>query len=87
MEVSIAFAEIKIESAFKSNDFTYNFFKDVDLVEEHTLLVIVHVTLTEYFDGTLGARFSVYAHTDLSKSTYYKIQVDVRKLPRLKICQ
>ena len=33
---------------------TYNFFEDVDLIEEHSLLVVVHVALTQDFDGALG---------------------------------
>ena len=48
---------------------TYNFLEDVDLVEEHALLVLVHVALSEDLDGSLGAGLSVHAHTDLSKGT------------------
>ena len=48
---------------------TYNFLEDVDLIEKHTLLVVVHVALTKHLDGALSSRFSVHAHTDLTEST------------------
>ena len=78
MVLSIA-SQRKIESAFTGNDITHNFFEDVDLVEEHTLLVVVHVTLAEHLNSTLGARLSMHAHTDLSESTYSQNKEDVRK--------
>ena len=34
-------------------DLTYDFFQNVDLVEKHALLILVHVTLTEHLDGSL----------------------------------
>lgn len=49
---------------------TYNFLENIDLIEEHTLLVVVHVTLAENLDGTLSSRFSVNAHANLTKGTY-----------------
>ena len=69
MVSSIAFAVAIIESAFKGIYFTHNFFEDVDLVEEHTLLIVVHMALTEHLDSTLGAGLTMHAHTDLSEST------------------
>ena len=47
---------------------TYNVLEDVDLVEEHTLLVLVHVALAEHLDGTLSARVSLHAHAHLAES-------------------
>ena len=47
---------------------TYDFFQDVDLVEKHALLVIVHVALAQHFHRTLGARLSVHAHAHFSES-------------------
>ena len=46
---------------------TYDFLKDVDLIEEHTLLFLVHVALPKHFDGSLCCRFPVYAHANLSE--------------------
>ena len=46
---------------------TYNFLEDIDLVEKHTFLVVVHMALTENLNSTLGTRLSVYAHTHLSE--------------------
>ena len=54
---------------FQTEICTYDFFEDVDFVEEHTLFVLVHVALSEDLDGSLGAGLSVHAHTDLSKGT------------------
>ena len=48
---------------------TYDLLKDVDLVEKHTVLVFIHVTLAKHFDGTLSARLSVHAHSDFTKGT------------------
>ena len=48
---------------------TYNFLEDVDFVEEHAFLIFVHVALSQDLDGSLGTRFSVYTHTDLSEGT------------------
>ena len=47
----------------------YNFLEDVDLVEKHALLVVVHVALAEHLDGALGARLAVHAHTHLTEGT------------------
>ena len=47
---------------------TYDFLEDVDLVEKHALLVVVHVALAEYLDGTLSARLSVHTHAHLTES-------------------
>ena len=49
---------------------TYDFFQDVDLVEKHALLVIVHVALAQHFHRTLGARLSVHAHAHFSEGAY-----------------
>jgi hypothetical protein len=49
---------------------TYQFSQDVDFVEEHFLLVVVHVALPQNFDGSLSSSISVHAHSHLSKGTY-----------------
>ena len=46
---------------------TYNFLEDVDLVEKHALLVLVHVALAEHLHGALSTVFSVNAHADLAE--------------------
>ena len=46
---------------------TYDFLEDVDLVEEHALLVIIHVALSEHLHGTLSTRLSMHAHAHLTK--------------------
>ena len=33
---------------------TYDFFEDIDLIEKHSLLIVVHVALTQDFDRALG---------------------------------
>ena len=48
---------------------TYNFLEDVDLVEKHALLVVVHVALAEHLDGALGARLAVHAHAHFTEGT------------------
>ena len=48
---------------------TYDFFQNVDFVEEHSLLFLVHVALSEHLDGTLGLGLSVDAHADLAERT------------------
>lgn len=48
---------------------TYNIFEDVDLVEEHALLIVVHVTLTEHLNCALGTSLPVHAHSHFSKGT------------------
>jgi len=48
----------------------YQATEDVDLIEEHLLLVLVHVALLEHFDRALGAGLSVLAHPDLSEGAY-----------------
>ena len=52
----------------------YNFLEDVDLVEKHSLLILVHVALSEDLDGSLGIGFSVDAHTHLSEGTYTRLK-------------
>jgi len=44
-----------------------NFLKNVDLVEKHALLVVVHMALAKNLDCALGTRLSVHAHAHLSK--------------------
>ena len=62
----------EIESAFDhANYLTYNLFENIDFVEQHALLVVVHVTLAEHLDSTLGARLSMHAHTHLSKGPFF----------------
>ena len=51
---------------------TYDFLQDVDLVEEHALLVLVHMALSEYLYGSLGRRFPVDTHSDLTECTCNK---------------
>ena len=46
---------------------TYDFLKNIDLVEKHALLILVHVRLAEDLDGALGTRLSVHAHADLTE--------------------
>ena len=46
---------------------TYDAFEHVDLVEEHALLIVVHVALAKHFDGALRARVSVHAHSHFTK--------------------
>ena len=48
---------------------TYNLSKDVDLVEEHTLLVFVHVALAEHLHSAVSAGLSVHAHAHFAKRT------------------
>ena len=48
---------------------TYDFFQNVDFVEEHSLLFFVHVALSQHLDSTLSLGLSVDAHTDLTEST------------------
>jgi hypothetical protein len=43
--------------------------KNVDLVEEHALLVFVHVGFTQDLDGTLGTSGSVDAHANFTEGT------------------
>ena len=47
---------------------TYDLLEDVDLVEKHALLVLVHVALAEHLNGTLRTRLSVHAHSHLAES-------------------
>jgi len=46
---------------------TYNLLEDVDLVEKHALLILVHVALPEHLDGSLRVGLSVDAHADLAE--------------------
>ena len=52
---------------------TYDFFENVDLIEKHALLILVHMGLTENLDGALGTRLSVHTHADLTEGTYEQI--------------
>jgi len=47
---------------------TYNFSKNVDLVEKHALLVVVHVAFSKNLHSSLSSGFSVDAHTHFTKS-------------------
>ena len=48
---------------------TYNLLQNVDFVEKHTLLILVHVALSQNLDSSLSIGLSVNAHADLSKGT------------------
>ena len=48
---------------------TYNFLEDVDLVEEHSLLVLVHVRLAQHLNSSLSTAVSVDAEADLTEGT------------------
>lgn len=56
-----------IWSVCPENRMTYNVLENVDLIEEHSLLIVVHVALAEHLDSTLGARLSVHAHSHLAE--------------------
>ena len=58
------------------NQWTYDFFEDVDLIEKHSLLVVVHVALTQDFDGALGTWLSVHTHAHLSECAWNKGKSD-----------
>ena len=47
-------AQIALSQTFIISSTTYNLLKNVDLVEEHALLIFVHVALSEYFDCSLS---------------------------------
>ena len=47
---------------------TYDASQNVDFVEEHLLLVLVHVGLAEDLDGTLSVGVPGHAHPDLAES-------------------
>ena len=49
---------------------TYNFFQNVDLVEKHALLVVVHMALAKNLDGALGTRLSVHTHAHLTEGAF-----------------
>ena len=49
---------------------TYDVLENVDLVEEHALLILVHVALAKHLHCTLGARLSVHTHAHLTKRAY-----------------
>ena len=51
---------------------TYDFLKNVDLIEKHALLFFIHMTLSEYLYGSLRCRFPVYAHANFTKGTWTK---------------
>lgn len=53
----------------ESEEMTYNFPQDVDLVEQHAFLIIIHVALPEHFHSSLRTRLSVHTHAHLSKRT------------------
>jgi len=42
--------------------------ENVDLVEEHALLILVHIALSQDLDGPLGVRLSVHTKTHLTES-------------------
>ena len=46
---------------------TYNVLENVDLIEEHSLLIVIHVALAEHLNGTLSTRLSVHAHAHLTE--------------------
>jgi hypothetical protein len=48
---------------------TYDFLENIDLVEKHALLILVHVALSQHLDSTLSAGLSVDAHAHLAEST------------------
>jgi hypothetical protein len=49
---------------------TYDLLKNVDLVEEHALLVVVHVALAQHLHCALRSRLPVHAHAHFTESTY-----------------
>ena len=51
---------------------TYDFLEDVDLIEKHALLVVVHVALSEDFNSALSARLSMHTHAHLTESAYHQ---------------
>ena len=55
---------------------TYNFLEDVDLVEEHSLLVLVHVALSEHLHSSLGIGLSVDTHAHLTKGTCTQLEMN-----------
>jgi len=44
-------------------EFTYDFFEDIDLVKEHALLVVIHMTLPQHLDSSLCACLPMYTHS------------------------
>ena len=52
---------------------TYNFSKNVDLVEKHALLVVVHVAFSKNLHSSLSSGFSVDAHTHFAKSAWWNL--------------
>ena len=49
---------------------SYQISQYVDLVEEHLLLVLVHMALTQNFNCPLGTGVSVNAHPHFSEGAY-----------------
>ena len=47
---------------------SYNLFEDINLVEKHAFLVVVHGILFEDFDGPLNSRLLVHNDPYFSKS-------------------
>jgi len=45
-------------------------FQIVDLIEEHLLLILIHVWLTEDLDSSLSATFSMYADSNFTKGSW-----------------
>ena len=48
---------------------TYDLLENVNLIEKHALLLVVHVALPEDLDSSLGARLSVHAHAHFTESS------------------
>ena len=49
---------------------TYQVSQYVDFVEEHFLLVFIHVALSEDLNCSLSACITVYTHPNLAEGTY-----------------
>ena len=60
-------------------DSTYQASQYVDFVKEHSLLLVVHVALSEHLHCSLGASVSVHTHSDLSECAY----IHTRSLERM----
>lgn len=52
----------------------YDFLKNIDLVEKHALLVLVHMALAENLHCTLGAGLAMHTHSNFTKSAYVVLQ-------------
>jgi len=49
-----------------------NSLENVDLVEEHSLFIFVHMRLAQDLDSSLSTGVSMYAESDLTESTFAK---------------